>query len=179
MSLAQEIRDRLASKSKFSLAEVHRWMADESSLELWAIVYDVLGGGFYQIKPEPDMDETCRFMTIYLLRCIHENIGDYVGPIPTRYEAASILANCLKHWASKLPEMEPVMLESARGITEAFLVASTQEQDCLITGTLEHALESAKVRPFFKHWQYAPTLHEPWNLAMEWALAHSDSSDGL
>jgi hypothetical protein len=174
MSLVHEIRSRLESNSAFSLAEVHRWMEDESSLELWTAVYQVLGRGFYRIKPEPDMDETCRFMTLYLLRCIHENIGDHEGPIPTCYEAAEVLALSLKHWANKLPETAPVMIETAQRITDAFHKATEEERNCLITGTLEHALESPKVRPFFEHWKNNPALAEEWQLAMEWALAHED-----
>ncbi len=70
VSAAQAIRERLAKNDKFSLAEVHRWMAETTDLELWAAVYAVLGKGFYRIKPEPEMEETCSFLTRYLLRCI-------------------------------------------------------------------------------------------------------------
>jgi hypothetical protein len=59
MPTPQDIRERLAARDRFSLAEVRRWMADESDLELWAAVYDVLGPGWKLIKPEPEMDETC------------------------------------------------------------------------------------------------------------------------
>jgi hypothetical protein len=147
-------------------------MADTSDLELWAATYQVLGRGFYRIKPEPDMDETCSFMTCYLLRCVHENVSS--DALPSGFEAASDLAACLKHWASKLPETQPVLFEAAQKITNAYLRADDRERDRLLHGTLEHALVTAAVRPYFQRWSRDPVLGEPWQLAMKWAVAHGD-----
>ena len=40
MPTSHEVRERLATRDRFRLAEVRRWMADESDLELWAAVHD-------------------------------------------------------------------------------------------------------------------------------------------
>jgi hypothetical protein len=178
MSTVQEIRARLAARGRFSLAEVRRWMADESDLELWAAVYDVLGPGWRLIKPEPDMDETCGFMAHYLLRCISEDVQNDNGDVHTAYDAAHSLAACLKHWAGKLPETHPVLADVASRITDAYRAGDEAERDRLLNGTLEHALEADAVRPYFEAWRDDPVLHEPWQLAMEWAVAHGDGAAG-
>jgi hypothetical protein len=176
MPTPQEIRERLAARDWFSLADVRRWMADEGGLELWAALYDVLGPGWKLIKPEPDMGETCGFMTRYLLRCIHENVQNDDGDVPTGYEATHDLANCLKHWAAKLPETRPVLFDTASKITDAYRADGEAERDRLLNGTLEHALEASAVRPFFESWKNDTLLREPWQLAMEWAVAHGDAA---
>ncbi len=151
-------------------------MSDESDLKRWSAVYDVLGPGWELIKPEPDMDETCAFMTRYLLRCIRENVQDDDGDVPSGYEAAYDLAACLKHWAGKLPQTQPVLSEAASKIADAYRTADDAERDRLLNGTLEHALEVGAVRPYFAAWKDDPALGEPWRLAMEWAVAHGDAA---
>ena len=175
MPSSSDIRERLTARDRFSLAEVRRWIADESNLELSSAVYDVLGPGWKLIKPEPDMDETCRFMTRYLLRCIHVNVQD-AGDVPTGYEAAWDLAACLKHWAGKLPETQPVLREAASRMTDAYRAADEAERHRLLNGTLEHALEAATLRPYFEKWKDDPVLREPWQLAMEWAVAQGNAA---
>lgn len=169
-----DIRKRLVARDRFSLMEVRHWMADETDLELWAVVYDVLGPGWKLITPEPGMDETCGFMSRYLLRCIHENVQNDDGYVPTGYEAAYDLANCLKHWATKLPQTRTVLSDAASGITDAYHAGDDAERDRLLNGTLEHAMEAAAVRPYFERWKNDAVLGEPWQLAMEWAVAHGD-----
>lgn len=151
-------------------------MKDESDLELWAAVYDVLGPGWKLIVPEPDMDETCVFITRYLLRCIHENVRDN-DEVPNGYEAAWELAACLKHWADKLPETQAVLSAAAAQFTAAYRAGDEAERECLLNGMLEHALESAAVRPYFDSWRRDTMLSGAWRLAMEWAIAHGDPAD--
>ena len=174
MSIAQAIRERITVGDGFSLAEVRRWMADENNLDLCAAVYDVLGRGFYRIKPEPDMKEACEFITCYLLRCVHENVTS--DDVPSGYDAAYDLAACLKYWVSKLPETQLVLSEAAQRIAVAYANADERERDRLLNGTLEHALEVVSVRPYFQWWECDAILTEPWRLAMEWAVDHTDPS---
>jgi hypothetical protein len=176
MLAPQEIRERLAARDRFSLAEVRRWMADANDLELGSAVYHVLGPGWELIKPEPDLDETCAFMLRYLLRCIHANVQNDDGNVPTGYEAANDLAACLKRWAGKLPETHPVLADAASRITDAYHAGDEAERERLLNGTLEHALEGAAVRPYFERWRDDPLLRDPWRLAMDWAIAHGDAA---
>jgi hypothetical protein len=174
MPTPNDILERLAARDRFSLAEVRRWTANESDLELWSAACDVLRSGWKLIAPEPGMDEACGFMIRYLLRCIHENVSNGDADVPTGYEAAHDLADCLKHWAAKLPTTRPVLLDAASKITDAYRAGDQAERDRLLNGTLEHALESAAVRPYFEHWKNDAVLDVPWQLATEWAVAHGD-----
>src|SRR5262245_55407223 len=99
-------------------------MADDTDLDLWCALYKLLGRGWGLIKPEPDMEETCAFMTRYLLRCIHENIQNDDGDIPTGYEAAHELSACLKHWANKLPKTQLVLVDATKEFTDAYRAAN-------------------------------------------------------
>ena len=102
------------------------------------------------------MDETCGFMTRYLLSCIHENVQDDDGDVASGYEAAWNLAACLKHWAGKLPETQPVMSKAASRLpTRTGRLMTTSEIACS-NGTLEHALEVPAVRPYFAAWKDDP-----------------------
>ena len=168
MSPANHVRQRLANRDRFSLAELRGWMTEEHDLDLWAAVYNVLGRGWDRIRPEPEMGDCCRFITRYLLRCIHEDVQQDDGEVPMGIEAAHDLAACFKLWASKLPETESVLRTAAEEVTGAYLAANAAERDRLLNGMLEHALESAAVRPFFEQWKDDPILAEPWRLAMEW-----------
>ncbi len=159
-----------------SLAEVHRWMAETKDLELWAAVYAVLGKGFYRIKPEPEMEETCSFLTRYLLRCIHEDAAS--DAIPSGYEAGCDLSNCLKHWATKLPVTHLVLRVTVASITDAYLHANVAERDRLLLGTVEHALEAPAIRPYFRQWENDAVLAEPLRDAMAWAMEHEDTAAG-
>ena len=174
MSIAQTVRERITAGDGFSLAEVRCWMTDEYDLDLWEAVYDVLGRGYYQIDPEPDMKETCEFITRYLLRCVHEDVTS--NDVPSGYDAAYELAACLKYWASRLPATECVLSEAAQRIAVAYTNADERERDRLLNGTLEHALEAMSVRPFFRWWECDANLADPWRLAMEWAVDHTDSA---
>src|SRR6266478_5674948 len=110
MPAADTIRNRIARRDRFSYNEIMAFIADESDLDVWAAVYQALGKGYYQIKPEPSMETTCSFMLRYLLRCVRENPSH--EHVHSGYEAAYELAACLKLWASRLPETEFVMQSS-------------------------------------------------------------------
>lgn len=174
MPNADDIRTRLAAEARFTYAELYLLLKSANALSLDAALFDLLTKNARLIRPEFDPDDICGFMTRYLLRCIHENPGDGDPHIPTGYEAAHHLAACLKKWARSLPETEAILAQAVQSITAAYQAADPDEQDRLINGTLEHALESPALRPIFSHWQTDPTLHHPWQLAMEWALDHTD-----
>ena len=172
MSPANQVRHRIAHGDRFSYSEIAAWIADESDLDLWSAVYEALGAAYYRIKPEPGMEMTCAFMVRYLLRCIREDPSH--EHVHSGYEAAYALSECLKLWASRLPETEFVMKSAAGDITEQYLVGNSDRRDRILNGTLEHALESTLMRPFFAHWEKNPALAEAWQNAMDWAVAHGD-----
>jgi hypothetical protein len=174
MSESDKIRERLAAGDRFALAEVRRWMNDSGDLGVWSAVYDLLGSAIELIEPELSMDEARSFAVDFLLRCIHEDPQYENDELPTGYEAAHNLADCLKYWASKQPQSQPVLTDAAACIAAAYRAADDDERDRLVNGCLEHALETAAVRSYFEQWRNDLVLKEPWRLAMEWGLAHGD-----
>jgi hypothetical protein len=114
------------------------------------------------------------FVLCYLIRCTEMNASsDYVH---SGYEAAWELAACLKRWA-KRSEPETLMRLAEQELSSAFLSGDDGVRDRILNGTLEHAVESSAVRPYFAHWKDDPALGEVWQLAMLWAQQHEDGSD--
>jgi hypothetical protein len=167
-----KLRERIALGDCFTREEIAAYTAVGNDLDLWSAIYTAFGKAYYRIDPEPGMTMTCEFMTRYLLRCVQQNPPS--NHVHSGYEAASELAACLKSWLSKLPEAEPVLHRAARQTAAVYIAGDAEVRDRILNGMLEHALELAAVRPFFAYWASDPLLHEPWQLAMEWAVAHGD-----
>lgn len=172
MSAADRIRHRVAHGDRFTYREIAEFIADESDLDVWSAVYKALGAAHSRIKPEPGMEMTCEFIVRYLLRCIRENPSH--EHVHSGYEAAGELAGCLKVWAAKLPETNVIMQSAARHLAEEYIAGDSQVRDRILNGTLEHALESAHVRPFFEHWKTNSALAGVWRDAMDWAVDCGD-----
>jgi hypothetical protein len=68
----------------------------------------------------------------------------------------------------------PVLKQAARGITELFLNGDNDIRDAIEMGFLEHASETAALRPYFEHWYTDDRLRAAWSRAMEWGRAHPD-----
>ena len=60
-----------------------------------------------------------------------------------------------------------------------YLESGDEVRDAIETGFLEHALETAALRPYFEHWASDPHLNLAWNRALEWGKAHPDYMSGL
>jgi hypothetical protein len=178
MSESDKIRERLAAGDRFAPAEVRRWMNDSGDLGVWSAVYDLLGSAIELIEPELSIDEARSFAVDFLLRCIHEDPQYENDELPTGYEAAHNLADCLRYWASKLPQSLPVLTNAAACIAAAYRAADNDERDRLVNGCLEHALESTALRPFFEQWKDDAVLKKPWQLAMEWAAENGEPEAG-
>ena len=65
---------------------------------------------------------------------------------------------------------------TARLTTDLFLTSGEDIRDAIEMGFLEHALESAGLRPYFEYWSEDPRLCEAWERALEWGKAHPDFS---
>ncbi|MEX0716309.1 MAG: DMP19 family protein [Planctomycetaceae bacterium] len=163
---------RIERNGSFQLQEFAAWMAEDEDLRIWGIAYDVLFKAYRRIHPEPGMELTCGFTVRYLLRCVRDNPMD--GELHSGYEAAWELATRIKQWATCLPESAPVLEYAATHLRQEYLDGDDAVRKRILNGALEHALESAPVRPFFDDWKVHPDLREPWKLAMEWAVDHTE-----
>lgn len=59
-------------------------------------------------------------------------------------------------------------------MTEVYLASDEDAQYTIETGFLEHACETAAVRPYFDHWASDERLREAWERALAWGTAHPD-----
>jgi hypothetical protein len=172
--VGDSVRDRVARREWIERSDVDAFAAVPNDLDLWSAVYEAFAQDHCRIHPVPDLRVRCAFMVEYLLRCVRENPPS--NHVHSGYEAAWELAACLNSWSSKLPESQSALQLAEQKITAMYRAGDESVRDRLLNGTLEHALESDSVRPFFAHWEHDPVLGEAWQLAMQWAVAHGDSA---
>jgi hypothetical protein len=175
MGIEDSIYERIKTGSSFSLSELHALVDQNTDLTVWGAVREVLRSAYARISPLPDMQFNCEFIVRYLLRVIHEPPTS--EQLLSCYEAAHELAECCKHWASKLPLTNEVLRFLAAEIASAYVRAQEPEQLCLLNGFLEHALEAESVRPYFESWKLDHELAHAWELAMEWGVYHGDPAE--
>jgi len=172
-----EIDAALASDGQISRRDVRRWIADAADIDTLSKLYRLTGERYYSIKPELGRDETCSLIQRYLLECIRLDIKDR-DDILGRWEAAQTLQG----WFCSLAEKEggvPVLRRAAQAITEAFLNGDSDIRNTIEAGFLEHALETASLRPYFEHWSHDARLREAWTRAIEWGKAHPNFTWGM
>jgi hypothetical protein len=174
-----DISAALSSDGPISKERVLAWIAAaaDSDLSTLSKLYQLTDEGYYRIQPELGREPTCALVQRYLLGCIREGVTDN-EEIEERYEAAM----SLHVWFRHLLEMEgtsAVLAGAASEVTTLYLENGEDVRDAIETGFLEHALETAALRPYFEHWASDPRLQSAWDRALEWGKAHADYMVGL
>jgi hypothetical protein len=174
-----EIDASLAADGSIPRDAVLRWIdaTADSELLVLAKLYRLTGEGYYRIQPELGGESTCALIQRYLLGCIRENVSDS-ETIQGRYEAAQTLHVWFRH----LHEMEgtsAILQRASSAVTNLYLESAQDVRDAIETGFLEHALETAGLRPYFEHWAHDTRLTESWERALAWGNAHPDFTWGL
>ena len=72
-----------------------------------------------------------------------------------------------------------VLTAAANGLMKLYLESGEDVRVAIENGFLEHALETAAVRPYFEQWGSDPRLEVVWKRALEWGDAHPDYMAGL
>src|SRR5258706_11780081 len=142
--------------------EAHRWDTTE---------------GYYRIQPELGRGPTCTLIQRYLLGCIRDGVTDN-DEIQERYEAAATLHVWFRHLA-EMDGTHEVLKAAANGLMKLYLEGVEEVRMAIETGFLEHALETAALRPYFEQWGSDPRLEPAWKRALEWGEAHPDYMAGL
>jgi hypothetical protein len=175
MHKADYIRDldaALASNELIPRESVLRWIEAASDLPTLSKLYRLTGESYYRIQPDLGKDMTCTLIQRYLLECIRQNIVDN-SEIEGRWEAAQ----SLHAWFRKLVEMKDtakVLNSAVHAVTELFLAGGEEVRGAIEQGFLEHALETAALRPYFEFWARDDRLRGSWNRALKWGEAHPD-----
>ena len=113
----------------------------------------------------------------YLLDCIRLGVSDEA--IYGRWEASESLHVWFRHLVDTKEDSSVFLQRAARAVTDLFLTSGEEVRDAIETGFLEHALETAALRPYFEHWSTDIRLRESWDRALKWGKAHPDFTWGL
>ena len=146
------------------------WIEAASDLPTLSKLYRLRGGSYYRIQPDLGKDTTCGLIQRYLLECIRQNVADNED-IEGRCEAAQLL----HAWFRKLVEMKDtadVLNSAVHAVTELFLASGEDVRGTIEQGFLEHALETAALRPYFEFWARDDRLRGARNRALKWGQAH-------
>src|SRR5258708_8146546 len=174
-----DINSALSSDGPISRESVLSWIdaAADSDLSTPSKLYRLTGEGYYRIQPELGREPTCALVQRYLLGCIRDGLTDN-EEIEERYEAAESLHVWFRHLLG-MGGTSAVLSRAASAIMNLYLESGEELRDAIETGFLEHALETAALRPSFEHWASDPLLQLAWNRALEWGKAHPDYMSGL
>ena len=154
-----------------------RWIAVADDISALSKLYRLTGERYYSIKPELGRDETCSLIRRYLLECIRLNVTGR-DDIQDRWQAAQTL----HAWFCHLMEQDgasSILTQAEQAITDLFLGGDNDIRNAIEAGFLEHALETAALRPYFEHWSTDDRLSAAWSRAMEWGKAHPDFTWGM
>jgi len=174
-----DIDTALSGDGPISSEQVLSWIdaAADSDLPALSKLYRLTGEGYYRIQPELGRGPTCALIQRYLLGCIREGVTDN-DEIQERYQAAETL----HVWFRQLAGMDgtsEVLTAAANGLMKLYLESGEEVRVAIETGFLEHALETAALRPYFEQWGSDPRLEPAWKRALEWGDAHPDYMAGL
>ncbi len=156
---------------------VLRWIDSAPDLSTLAKLYRLTDEGYYRVEPELGGVVTCLLIQRYLLECIRQDVSES-EEIKGRWEAAQTL----HAWFRKLVETKDtreILIGAAHAVTELFLTSGDEIQNAIEQGFLEHALETAALRPHFEYWSKDERLRAAWSRALEWGEAHPDFTWGL
>jgi hypothetical protein len=159
--------------------QVVQWInaVEDSDLRTLSKLYRLTGEGYYRIQPELEMETTCALIQRYLLGCVREGMTDN-DEIQERYEAVESLHVWFRHLAG-IDGTSTILAAAAEGIKKLYLESGENVRIAIETGFLEHALETASLRPYFAEWGSDPRLAPTWKRALEWGKSHPDYVAGL
>jgi hypothetical protein len=173
MHIADSNRDldaALVGNEPIPRERVLLWIEAASDLPTFSKLYRLTGESYYRIQPELGKETTCALIERYLLECMRQNVADNED-IESRWEAAQ----SLHAWLRKLVEMKDtadVLNRAAHAVTELFLESGEDVRGAIEQGFLEHALETAALRPYFEFWARDDRLRTAWKRALKWGQAH-------
>lgn len=169
-----DINAALSSEGPIPKEKILAWIdaAADSDLATLSKLYRLTGEGYYRIQPELGKEPTCALIQRYLLGCIREGVTEN-EEIEERYEAAESLHAWFRHLLG-MENSSTLLATAAKAVTTLYLESDENTRTAIETGFLEHALETAALRPYFEHWASDPCLQPAWNRALEWGKANPD-----
>lgn len=149
--ITSDIEAALLTDTPLSGEQVLHWIRRAKDLRTLSRLYQLTGAGYSRIQPNLSKKEViCGLIQRYLLECIKANVTNDEN-ILSQWQAAQLLHG----WFCRLLEMEEdnsaVLKSAVDAITSQFLASGEEVRNVIETGFLEHALETAALRPWFEH----------------------------
>jgi hypothetical protein len=147
-----DIDAALSSDSPIPGEQVVSWIdaAADCDLRTLSKLYRLTGEGYHRIQPELGIGSTCGLIQRYLLGCVRDGVTDN-DEIQERYEAAESLHVWFRHLA-EMDGTSKVLTAAADGLKKLYLESGDDVRTAIETGLLEHAMETAALRPYFEKW---------------------------
>lgn len=168
---ARDINAALATDGPIPREDVLRWIEAAHDLAILSKLYRLTDKGYDCIQPELGKEATCGLIQRYLLECIRQDVQDD-DEINSRFDARMSLVSWFHHLLDQGDSSE-IIAGVAGAITELYVECKAARYT-IETSFLEHALETAALRPYFEHWSRDERLQEAWKLCLEWGEAHAD-----
>lgn len=166
-----DINAALATDATIHRETVVQWIDSATDLRTLSRLYRLTDEGYHRIQPELGKAITCALIQRYLLECIRQDVQDD-DEIESRFIACMSLVSWFHHLLDE-GNSSGVIAGAAHAITDLYLEREDVRYT-IETSFLEHALETAALRPYFEHWSRDERLQEAWKLCVEWGEAHPD-----
>jgi hypothetical protein len=173
-----EIDEALRSEEKIPRDQVVRWIDSAGDLSTLAKLYRMTGEFYHRIDPDLGKETTCALIQRYLLECIRQGVQDENEEIEDRWEAAQSLHVWFRH-ILEMGDSTAILTRATQAVTNLFLTSGDDIRNAIEQGFLEHALETADLRPYFEYWSKDERLQDAWERALNWGKAHPDYMWGL
>jgi hypothetical protein len=105
-------------------------------------------------------------------------VQDENEEIEERWEAAQSLHVWFRH-ILEMGDSSAILTRATRAVADLFLTSGDDIRNAIEQGFLEHALETADLRPYFEYWSRDERLRDAWQRALKWGEAHPDYMWGL
>lgn len=174
-----DIDEALSGDGPIPGKQVLAWIntTPDSDLTTLSKLYRLTNEGHYRIQPELGRGPTCALIQRYLLGCIRDGVAGN-DEIQERYEAAQTLHVWFRHLGG-MDGTSSELAAAAKAVMNLYLESGEDVRDAIETGFLEHALETAALRPYFSHWASDSRLEPAWNRALKWGESHPEYTAGL
>jgi hypothetical protein len=177
MGARNEIEAAFISQDPIPRDKFLIWLKSANDLPTLAKLYRLHGEHYYRIQPDLGKEASCSLILRYLLECIRQDVQAN-DEIDSRWDAARVLHVWLRQlYESK--DAADVIARAAQAITDLFLTSGKDVRLAIEQGFLEHALETAALRPYFEYWSHDERMQEAWKAAIAWADDHPDWSWNL
>ncbi|MHB8559534.1 MAG: hypothetical protein ACYDCU_15650 [Candidatus Acidiferrales bacterium] len=172
--IVRDIESAVQNSEPISAAAVRSWMC-VPSIEVQAVLTDLLLEHSRRIDPALSMDEICGAVQSYYKQCLIEDIQGNDN-IPNRHIAGYELVR----WFASLwrdPAVPREYLVRLKTMLRDLYIENRVPPNDLVTAVLEHLFETAGIQEFFADWKSEPKLAEAFVLAKEWGDEHTADSE--